>query len=26
LKELENITPKTFYAPEVFNVAYEELD
>jgi len=26
LKELENIAPKTFYAPEVFNVAYEEMD
>ena len=25
LKELENISPKTFYAPEVFNVAYEEI-
>jgi Fic family protein len=26
LKELENVSPKTFYAPEVFNVAYEEMD
>jgi Fic family protein len=26
LSELENVTPKTFYAPEVFNVAYEEMD
>jgi len=25
LKELKNATPKTFYAPEVFDVAYEEL-
>lgn len=26
LKELESTSPKTFYAPEVFNVAYEEID
>jgi Fic family protein len=26
LSELENVTPKTFYAPEVFNIAYEEMD
>ena len=26
LKELENATPKTFYAPEVFEVAYEQLE
>jgi Fic family protein len=25
LSELENVVPKTFYAPEVFNMAYEEL-
>jgi len=25
LKELENVSPKTFYAPEVFNAAYEEI-
>lgn len=25
LKQLENIAPKTFYAPEVFNIAYEEI-
>jgi Fic family protein len=26
LSELENVTPKTFYAPEVFNVAYNEME
>ena len=26
LSELEKVTPKTFYAPEVFNVAYDEMD
>jgi len=26
LKELENATPKTFYAPDVFDVAYEQLE
>ena len=26
LKELENLAPKTFYAPEVFNVAYETIN
>jgi Fic family protein len=26
LKELENISPKTYYAPEVFEVAYEKMD
>ena len=26
LKELENVTPKTFYAPDIFNVAYEEME
>jgi Fic family protein len=25
LRELNDITPKTFYAPEIFNVAYEEM-
>lgn len=25
LNELNNVTPKTFYAPEVFNVAYEDM-
>ena len=25
LKELSQISPKTFYAPEVFEIAYEEL-
>ena len=25
LGELDDMTPKTYYAPEVFNVAYEEL-
>ncbi len=26
LSELPNITPKTYYAPEVFNIAYAELE
>jgi Fic family protein len=26
LSELKEISPKTYYAPEVFNVAYEEMD
>ncbi len=26
LQELPNISPKTFYAPEVFQIAYDELD
>jgi Fic family protein len=26
LKELEKVSPKTFYAPEVFSVAYDETD
>jgi Fic family protein len=26
LRELPNISPKTFYAPEVYSVAYEELE
>jgi Fic family protein len=26
LKELENVTPKTFYAPDVFNIAYAEME
>jgi len=26
LKELDGVSPKTFYAPEVFNIAYEEVD
>lgn len=26
LKELPQVTPKTFYAPEVFNVAYEKMN
>lgn len=26
LSELENVAPRTFYAPEVFNVAYEEME
>lgn len=26
LRELPNVTPKTFYAPEVFGVAYEDIE
>lgn len=26
LRELENLTPKTYYAPEVFDVAYEDAE
>lgn len=26
LRELPNVTPKTFYSPEVFNVAYADID
>ncbi len=26
LKELPNITPRTYYATEVFNVAYDEME
>ena len=26
LSELEGLSPKTYYAPEVFRVAYDELD
>jgi Fic family protein len=26
LETLENVTPKTFYAPRVFNVAYDEME
>ncbi len=26
LRELNGVTPKTFYAPEVYNVAYEEME
>lgn len=26
LQELPNVNPRTFYAPEVFNIAYDELD
>ncbi len=25
LRELENVSPRTLYAPEVFSVAYEEI-
>jgi Fic family protein len=26
LQELQNVAPKTFYAPEIFNVAYREIE
>lgn len=26
LEELPNVSPKTFYAPKVFSVAYEDVD
>ncbi len=26
LKELLNVSPRTFYAPEVYNIAYDEVD
>ena len=26
LKELEGVSPKTYYAPEIYNVAYEAME